>query len=420
MNDPLLLLLALLPLLAYVIRDAGARWEWKHAKAVTVSLMFTSYSTTLYLVVSEVSSYTASPLFEEPDLSILWLASNLFLVILAAWYFHGARFSLRYEEEKKVEVVNLVDQQLAGRLKPLEGTLTGVQNGLSELSGKVSALEPKMVKMSESVDALAATVLSQVKAMKEIGEKYQLREATYREIAGQYDKWYTKRAEADLTLGDLILEADDMLTRSGIVMEQVDDLIDQIEGPEPPASGATGPTEAGAPQGQVTSSPTDSKAPPPATHGKLTKVQGMANRDRGNNAQLKFAEEVLRGGGKLLDNSIKEGTPDYIFYTPGPPEMRKVKAVGAFKALTLKEDGTRQRHIPRRKVLAELRIATKYAVPLILFVMGFTNGRIWAKVIPVNELKDFTGLTTPLMLVENDPQAEKTCKETLQMALNLL
>jgi hypothetical protein len=146
----------------------------------------------------------------------------------------------------------------------------------------------------------------------------------------------------------------------------------------------------------------------------------MANRERGNKAQLKFADDVLHGAGKLYDNSIREGTPDYVFYAPGAPETRKAKAVGAFKALTLKEDGTRQRHIPRRKVLAELRTATKYAVPMILFVMNFTNGRIWAKVIPVNELKDFSGQTTPPMLVENDPQAEKTCKETLQMALNLL
>lgn len=418
MNDLLLLLLALLPLLAYVVRDVGARWEWKHAKSITVSATFASYSAALYLVISEVSSYTASPLFEEPDLSVLWLVSNLLLVILAAWYYHGARFSLRYEVEKKVEVVDLVDQQLAGRLKPLEGALTGVQSGLSELSGKVSALEPKVEKMSESVDALATTMLSQVKTMKEIGEKYQLREATYREIAVQYNKWYSTRAEADLALKDMNIEADEMLTRCYDVMDEMDELIDLLEG-EPPASGVAGQTEAGAPQGQTASPPTGAISPL-VTHGKLTKLQGMANRERGNNAQLKFAEEVLRGAGKLLDNSIKEGTPDYVFYTPGSPEMRKVKAVGAFKALTLKEDGTRQRHIPRRKILAELRIATKYAVPLILFVMGFTNGRIWAKVIPVNELKDFTGLTTPLMLVENDPQAEKACKETLQMALNLL
>ena len=113
----------------------------------------------------------------------------------------------------------------------------------------------------------------------------------------------------------------------------------------------------------------------------------------GTTPSSRFCEEVLRGAGKLVDNSIKEGTPDYVFYAPG---TRNRKAVGAFKALTLREDGTRQRWIPRRKVLAELRLALKLGVPLILFVQNFANGRIWAKVLPVEELKEFTGLTTPL------------------------
>ena len=419
MPDLLLLLLAMLPLLAYVVRNIGARWEGEHAKPITVSVTFAFYSVALYLVISEVSSYTASPLFEEPSLSILWLASNVFLIGLAAWQYHGARYDSAHEEDKKVEVVNYVDQQLAGRLRPLEGALTSVQNSLSDLSGKVLALSPKVEQTSKSVNDLAIAVLSHTKALKEVSEQYDLREAAYRDIAVQYEKWYSKRAEADLALGDLVIEADDMLTRSDIVMEQMDDLIDLVE-KEPVRSKVIGSTEAGASQEQIPSPPNSGETPPPVTHGKLTKVEGMANRERGNKAQLKFAEEVLRGAGKLLDNSIKEGTPDYVFYAPGAPETRKAKAVGAFKALTLKDDGTRQRHIPRRKVLAELRTATKYAVPMILFVMNFTNGRIWAKVIPVNELKDFTGQTTPPMLVEGDPQAEKTCKETLQMALNLL
>ena len=417
MPDLLLLLLAMLPLLAYVVRNRGARWEGEHAKPITVSVTFAFYSVALYLVISEVSSYTASPFFEEPNLSILWLASNVFLIGFAAWQYHAARYDSAHEEDKKVEVVNYVDQQLAGRLRPLEGALTSVQNGLSDLSGKVLALSPKVEQTSKNVNDLAITVLSHTKALKEVSEQYDLREAAYKDIAVQYEKWYSKRAEADLALGDLVIEADDMLTRSYIVMDEMDDLIDLVE---PRASGAAGPAEAGASHGQIPSPPNGGEIPPPVTHGKLTKVEGMANRERGNKAQLKFAEEVLRGAGKLYDNSIREGTPDYIFWAPGSLESRKAKAVGAFKALTLREDGTRQRHIPRRKVLAELRMATKYAVPMILFVMNFTNGRIWAKVIPVNELKEFTGQTTPPMLVEGDPQAAKTCKETLQMALNLL
>jgi hypothetical protein len=420
MNDLLLFLVTLIPLLGYIAKDVGARLEKEtvhetQRRVATVPTIVVLYSMALTAIISELSGSVPWGLLEGPALFIIQPVSTLILIFLASDSFGAARDTSKREEANKVKVADYIDQQLAGRLRPLEGSVVGVQNGLSELS----ALKPKVEKMSESVDALATTVLSQVKAMKEIVEQYQLREASYRDIAVQYEKWYRKRAEADLALKDLIIEADDMLNRSDIVMEQMDDLIDLVEG-EPPVSGVAGPTEAGAPQGQILSPPTSGETPPPVTHGKLTKVQGMANRERGNNAQLKFAEEVLRGGGRLLDNSIKEGTPDYVFYATGSPETLKVKAVGAFKALTLKEDGTRQRHIPRRKMLAELRTGTKYAVPMILFVMNFTNGRIWAKVIPVNELKDFTGQTTPPMLVESDSQAEKTCKDTLQMALNLL
>ena len=418
MNDLLLFLVTIIPLLGYIAKDIGARLEEGTAhetrrRVATVSAMVVLYSMALTAIVSEVSSSVPWGLLQGSALFIIQPASTIILIIVASDSFGAARDTSR-REAHKMKVADYIDQQLAGRLKPLEGAILGVQNGLSE----VSALKPKVEEMSESVDALAATVSSQAEAANEIAEQYQMREASYRDIAVQYEKWYSKRAEADLALKDLILEADDMLTRCYIVMDEMDDFIDLVE-PEPPVPGMAAKTEAGAPQGQ-TANPPISGETPPVIHGKLTKLQGMANRERGNKAQLKFAEEVLRGAGKLYDNSIREGTPDYIFWAPGSLESRKAKAVGAFKALTLREDGTRQRHIPRRKVLAELRTATKYAVPMILFVMNFTNGRIWAKVIPVNELKDFPGQTTPPMLVEGDPQAEKTCKETLQMALNLL
>ena len=419
MNDLLLFLVTIIPLLGYIAKDIGARLKEGTAhetrrRVATVSAMVVLYSMALTAIVSEVSSSVPWGLLQGSALFIIQPASTIILIIVASDSFGAARDTSKREEANKMKVADYIDQQLADRLRPLEGAIVGVQNGLSE----VSALKPEVEEMSNSVDALTATVSSQAEATNEIAEQYQMREASYRDIAVQYEKWYNKRAEADLALKDLILEADEMLTRCYIVMDEMDDLIDLVE-PEPPVPEMAGKTEAGALQGQPANPPISGETPP-VIHGKLTKLQGMANRERGNKAQLKFAEEVLRGAGKLYDNSIKEGTPDYIFWAPGSPETRKAKAVGAFKALTLREDGTKQRHIPRRKVLAELRMATKYAVPMILFVMNFTNGRIWAKVIPVNELKDFTGQTTPPMLVEGDPQAAKTCKETLQMALNLL
>jgi len=59
------------------------------------------------------------------------------------------------------------------------------------------------------------------------------------------------------------------------------------------------------------------------------------------------------------------------------------------------------------------------AYPL-LFVLNLANGRIWAKVIAVEEAKKFEGITTPLVLIGGDPASDKTCAETLDMALKLL
>jgi hypothetical protein len=431
MTDLLLFLITVLPLLAYVAKDIGAHWEKEKAiaqetwsRTITISIMVAFYSAALYLVISEVSSYAASPLLEEPNLSILWLVSNIILIVLAARHYHGARDTLRREEETKVEVANYVDQQLAGRLRPLEAVLAGVQAGMSELSGKISELGPEVKRMAEYAEVFANTILTQTKQLSKISERFEMREAGYREIAVQYDKWYSKRTEADTELKDLVIEAEDMLVRCDIIIDQMDELIDSgMVGPGSSGSGVAGRGEVGGvPQGQGAGQTlpdplATGEIPAPSGGGKLTKEKGIANRERGNNAQLKFAEEILRGAGKLFDNSIKEATPDYVFYGPG---TRNAKAVGAFKALTLKEDETRQRWIPRRKVLAELRLAMKYGVPLILFVQNFVNGRIWATIVKVNELKEFTGLTTPLWLVENDSQAEKACKETLNLALELL
>lgn len=67
-----------------------------------------------------------------------------------------------------------------------------------------------------------------------------------------------------------------------------------------------------------------------------------------------------------------------------------------------------------------MKAATKFGLPIVLFVLNLANGRIWAKVIAIDEVRGFEGITTPLMLVENDPASEKACRETLDMALQLL
>ena len=62
----------------------------------------------------------------------------------------------------------------------------------------------------------------------------------------------------------------------------------------------------------------------------------------------------------------------------------------------------------------------KYNMPVMLFVFNLVNGRTWAYVIAPDDLKNFKGITTPMMLVESEPASEKVCKDTLTMALRLL
>ena len=98
-----------------------------------------------------------------------------------------------------------------------------------------------------------------------------------------------------------------------------------------------------------------------------------------------------------------------------------VRFIAAYKALTLSEQGSaKQRWIPRSKLVAELRLATKQSKPMILFVENLANGRVWATVIPKDGVKDFRGVTTTLMLVNDDSESEKACSDSLTSVLQLL
>ncbi len=134
----------------------------------------------------------------------------------------------------------------------------------------------------------------------------------------------------------------------------------------------------------------------------------------GNQEQSRFSE-YLSLQGKNHKCSLLNGTPDFEFHIDGT-----IKCIGAFKYLTLSVYGSaKQRWIGKNKLLAEIKAAKKLAVSVILFVRNIVNGRVWATVISAENLKDFRGITTPLALVDSDSAAEKACKETLEMALQL-
>jgi hypothetical protein len=367
------------------------------------------------IIYTEIEVFVSFPLFEGPILTTLWTFSLVILLALALSLYHRGRFRTKYMVQTQMKVADYIDQQLAGRLKPVEGAVAGVQTAISGLSDKVTNLTEEVRKLPPILEDQAKAVRYQTRMVVSVDKNQAWREQQYRETVAQYNKWYDQRVEASKALDALVNSAQGMLDKFALYSDQVDELLDSLE-----VAGRRPAVEEGANArpGQGESTPQNSPAVGvTSSGGKLTKEKGIANREKGNRAQLQFSEEVLRKASKVHNTSFKEGTADFVFYVPDTPI---VKAIGAFKALTLSEGGTKQRWIPRRKLLAEQRLALKVGVPLVLFVQNLLNGRIWAKVLAVEELKGFTGLTTPLLLIENDPRAEKTCKETLEMALQLL
>ncbi|MDE1728620.1 MAG: transposase [Thaumarchaeota archaeon] len=113
-------------------------------------------------------------------------------------------------------------------------------------------------------------------------------------------------------------------------------------------------------------------------------------------------------------------TPWKLVTYAGMEVARRESAGKAKSGKITKQGSTKQRWIDRIKLLAEIKTAKKFDVSMILFVRNIANGRIWATVISAENLKDFRGITTPLALVDSDSAAEKACKETLEMALQLV
>ena len=357
------------------------------------------------------------PRSSGPVLTAVWSMLLAFVWVCSWRLYHSMlEYSGRVQSER-VDTVELVERRTAETLAPMgekvgkiEGIADALKTSVEQWNQKAPATLDAMKKASDATRRSSEWVFDWIEhTKKDMGQ-----------IASHYEELAEAHRNDAATIYLVSNKLESLVERASILQEEIDELL--AEGASAPEEdgiddGSPGGSSAGAGTAEVGVVATAEKEGIAIGPRRLTTEDGRANRERGNNAQLRFCEEILRGDGKLVDNSIKEGTPDYVFYAPG---TRNPRGVGAFKALTLREDGTRQRWIPRRKLLAEQRMALKLGVPLILFVLNFTNGRIWAKVVSMGELKEFSGLTTPLMMMENDPQAEKACKETLEMALQLL
>ena len=228
----------------------------------------------------------------------------------------------------------------------------------------------KVGKMVSTAETQAKMIGAQTQTMATINEKVELRGRQLNEMMSGYRRWCDGHNNDSGIISRLVKDAEDILQKFGIFSEQVDEYLDSVGREGESRAGREGNSddekEDGMGDRQSQTGPgerTEPRVPP--TSGKLTREAGIANREKGNRAQLHFSETVLRDASKKHDYSLKEGEPDFLFRNP---DTNAPKSVGAFKALTLSEAGTRQRWIPRRKLLAEIRTATRLGLPLVLFV----------------------------------------------------
>jgi hypothetical protein len=140
---------------------------------------------------------------------------------------------------------------------------------------------------------------------------------------------------------------------------------------------------------------------------KLTREDGITNREKGNNAQMRTAE-YLKGLGFVLQNDCDKSAPDFLLFNGGI-----MVGIGAHKGFTLTKSGTRQRSISPKGVDIEYETAKALHLPLILFVTNLDNGQRWAKMIPYDELGKFKSVSTPVILSENSPEAYQTLQNTI-------
>lgn len=422
--------MALLVLLGYVAFDVSThltkRTGMETARRVfAISVAFGVSTYLLSILTDELSG--VFPWFEGPILTATSVASFL-AVLLGAWrIYHELLTHSRQSEGEMVDAVDYCSKQLGTMLRPLTDGIAGVHALNSAVSSRLDGLEKTVGVLSMVTGASAKSIDSQTQVVSSMSDAVAFREKQFSAMAKGYNEWYQEHRKDQEIITGLTKGAESVLEKFGTFSEELEEYLEILrnekeghslsaERNEASERGAQGQEE-GKNGASAETGPEHSSELVEPPKGKLTREAGMANREKGNRSQLQFSEIVLRSAGKQHRCSLKEGEPDFLFY---PPDGGAPRSVGAFKALTLSEEGTKQRWIPRRKMLEEVKAAAKFGIPLILFILNLANGRTWAKAFAVEEVKKFSGITTPLALVEGDPASEKTCRETLDMALQLL
>lgn len=140
----------------------------------------------------------------------------------------------------------------------------------------------------------------------------------------------------------------------------------------------------------------------------LTRDDGRANRLKGIKTQKELAD-MLKGWG-LHVKSNYSGGPDEIVKNNNDDK----EAVFACRGHSLSEGGTKQRRISRDEIKAEFDYARRKKIPLIIAVKNLLTGKWWMYWVSAEELEDFEGISTPVILAEDGPEAIRTLEESVR------
>jgi hypothetical protein len=318
---------------------------------------------------------------------------------------------------RESDVVKIANRQSEEMLKPLKNELSAVQKTMQKNTSIISLLGEAVLTNDNSLVKLRKSVEYAEQALNGMKSDMAFRDEKYEMIVGQYNNWLNEHKDNSEIQTKLAQQAELLLDRLDVFLDLLDlesDLHETNTANKDDTVSGSKETQAIEPLDIQSQQIYQSGQKSNHTH-KLTREDGLRNREMGNQEQLRFSE-YLSLQGKNHKCSLLNGTPDFEFHIDGT-----IKCVGAFKSLTLSVYGsTKQRWIGKIKLLAEIKTAKKFDVSMILFVRNIANGRIWATVISTENLKEFRGITTPLALVDSDSAAEKACKETLEMALQLV
>jgi len=155
----------------------------------------------------------------------------------------------------------------------------------------------------------------------------------------------------------------------------------------------------------------------------LTRQDGIANRVIGHKKQEEMAQ-YLRDVGFEITDGHGAGQPDFIIKkkrityhdvdgTGEEENTTEIVAVGSNKSFTLKDQPKRkQRRISDDYCMPEIILAKKLHIPMIILVTNRNNGRRWAAKIPYEQLNDrWSGVTTPVMIAQDDDDSKQIAKE---------